>query len=132
MAEKESTGLLKVALMVYAVVALIYGIGFLIFPGVWVRMSQGAPVDFGWLRWSGGVIIAFGIGALMVFRKPEKQGFYVFATALATLLSGIGMLISMIFREYSGTTMFIVTPIVLMFVISGLLWWGRQRAKAIL
>ena len=76
--------------------------------------------------------MAFGIASIMVYRKPEKQGPFVFAIALATLLSGIGMLISLIFQEYSGTTMFIVIPIVLMFVISGLLWWGRQQAKGIL
>jgi hypothetical protein len=132
MAQENSSAVLKVALVIYAVVALVYGIGFLIVPGVWVRMSEGAPVDFGWLRWSGGVIIAFGIAAIMVCRKPDKQGPFVFAIALATLLSGIGMLISLIFQEYSGTTMFIVIPIVLMFVISGLLWWGRQQAKDIL
>ena len=132
MAQQNSSAVLKVALILYAVVALVYGIGFLIVPGVWVRMSEGAPVDFGWLRWSGGIIIAFGIAAIMVYRKPEKQGPFVFAIALATLLSGIGMLISLIFHEYSGTIMFIVIPIVLMFVISGLLWWGRQQAKGIL
>jgi hypothetical protein len=132
MAEKNSSGLLKVALVIYGVVALVYGLGFLIVPGVWVRMSRSTPVEYGWLRWAGGVIIAFGIGAFMVFARPEKQKIFVFSTALATLLSGIGMLVSLIFREYSGTTMFIVTPIVLMFVISGLLWWGRQRAKTIL
>jgi hypothetical protein len=81
---------------------------------------------------SGGVIVAFGVGALMVFRKPENKGVFVFSVALATLLAGIGMLISLIFKEYSGTTSFIVTPIVLMFVISGLLWWGRAQARSIL
>ena len=132
MAQKDSTALLKVVLVIYAVVSLIYGIGFLIVPGVWVRMSESAPVDNGWLRWSGGIIIAFGIGALMVYRKPEKQGPFVFSLALAALLSGMGMLISLILREYSGTTMFLVIPTVLLLVISGLLWWGRQQAKAIL
>jgi len=52
--------------------------------------------------------------------------------ALPALLSGIGMLISLFLREYSGTTMFLVIPTVLLLVISGLLWWGRQQAKAIL
>lgn len=132
MAQENSSAVLKAALIIYAVVALVYGIGFLIVPEVWVRMSEGAPVDFGWLRWSGGVIMAFGIASIMVYRKPEKQGPFVFAIALATLLSGIGMLISLIFQEYSGTTMFIVIPIVLMFVISGLLWWGRQQARGVL
>ena len=84
------------------------------------------------MRWPGGVIIAFGIGALMVFRKPEKQGIFVFSIALASLLAGLGLLTSLILNESSGTMMFAVVPIVLMLVVSGLLWWGRQRAKTIL
>jgi len=104
----------------------------LIFPGTLVTLSVGNPVEFGWLRWSGGIIIALGIGALMVFRKPEKQGIFVFIMALSTLLSGLGMLCSWIMKEYTGSTMFIAVPTILLLVISGLLWWGRQNAKEIL
>ena len=132
MAKSKDIKLLKVVLLIYAIVALIDGIGFLIVPGNWVRLSDSAPVDFGWLRWPGGVIIALGIGSIMVFRKPEKQGIFVFTIALASLLAGLGMLCSLILRKYSGSTTFITLPIVLMLVLSGLLWWGRQRAKGIL
>ena len=130
MAQKNKIALLKVVLVIYAVIALIYGIGFLFVPGMWVRLSESGPVDSGWLRWPGGVIIAFGIGALMVFRKPENQGTFVFSIALATLLAGLGLLYSFIMREYSGTTTFIIVPTVLMLVLSIFLWWGRKRAKA--
>jgi hypothetical protein len=132
MAQKNNSALLKAALVIYAVIALIYGIGFLFVPGLWVHVSDSGPVDYGWLRWPGGVIIALGIGALMVYRKPEKQGIFVFSIALASLLAGLGLLTSLILQENSGTMMFILVPIVLMFVLSGLLWWGRQRAKATL
>lgn len=130
MAKKNNVAMLKVVLVIYAVIALIYGIGFSFVPGMWVRLSGSGPIDSGWLRWPGGVIIAFGIGALMVCRKPENQGKFVFSIALATLLSGLGLLFSLIMREYSGTTMFIVIPTILMLVLSGFLWWGKQRAKA--
>jgi hypothetical protein len=132
MAQKNNVALLKVVLVIFAVVSLIYGIGYLFVPGVWVRMSGSSPIEYGWLRWTGGVIIAFGIGALMVYRKPEKQGIFVFSIALGSLLAGLGLLTSVILQESSGTMMFILVPIVLMFVLSGLLWWGRQRAKTIL
>ena len=132
MAKKNNDAMLKVVLVIYAIIALIYGIGFLFVPGMWVRLSESGPIDSGWLRWPGGVIIAFGIGALMVSRKPENQGKFVFSIALATLLSGLGLLYSFIMREYSGTTMFIVIPTVLMLVLSGFLWWGKQRAKTTL
>ncbi len=132
MAQKNSSALLRVVLVIFAIIALIYGIGYLFVPGFWVRMSDSGPVDYGWLRWPGGVIIALGIGALMVFRKPEKQGIFVFTIALGSLLSGLGLLASFILKEGSGTMMSIVVPIVLLLVVSGLLWWGRKRAKTIL
>ena len=132
MAQSGNVKILRVVLVILAVVSIIYGLGFLIVPGMWVALSCANPVDFAWLRWSGGVLIALGIGALMVFRKPEKQGIFVFIMALSTLLSGLGMLCSWIMKEYTGSTMFIAVPTILLLVISGLLWWGRQNAKEIL
>ena len=132
MAQSDNVTLLRVVLMIFVVVSIIYGLGFLIVPGMLVTFSGGNPVDFGWLRWSGGVIIALGIGALLVFRKPEKQGIFVFTCALSTLLAGLGLLYCWIMKEYTGSTMFIAVPTVLLLVISGLLWWGRGRARGIL
>jgi uncharacterized membrane protein len=132
MAQSNNETLLRVALVILAVITIIYGIGFLIVPGTMVTLSRGNPVNFGWLRWPGGVIIALGIGALMVFRKPEKQGIFVFMSALSTLLAGLGLLYSWIMKEYTESTLFIAVPTILILVISCLLWWGRQRAKGIL
>jgi hypothetical protein len=57
-----------------------------------ITLSGANPVDFEWRRWPGGVIIALGIGALLVVRKPEKQNIFVFICALSTLLAGLGKL----------------------------------------
>jgi len=132
MAQSNNVTLLKVALVILAVASIIYGFGYLIVPGTLVTLSGGNPVDLGWLRWSGGMLIALGIGALMLFRKPEKQGIFVFMSALSSLLSGLGLLWSWIAKEYSGSTIFIAVPTILVLVISCLLWWGRQQAKGIL
>ena len=132
MAQTDNTKMLKIGLVILAIVSIIYGLGYLIVPGMWVNLSGGNPVEFGWLRWAGGIIIALGIGAIMVFRKPEKQGIFVFTSALSTLLAGVGLLFSWIMAEYSGSTVFIAVPTILVLVTSGLLWWGRQQAKGIL
>jgi hypothetical protein len=132
MAQNNNAKMLKVILIIFAIVTLVYGIGFLIVPGVWINLSGGNSVEFGWLRWPGGVIIALGIGAIMISRKPDKQGIFVISIALGTLLAGLGMLYSWIMHEYSGTIMFIALPTCLNLVLSWLLWWGRQRAKDIL
>jgi len=132
MAQNDDAKVLKVALIILAVIALVYGFGFLFLPGLLVSSSGGSSVDFGWLRWSGGVIMALGIGALMVSSKPEKQGIFVTSMALATLFAGLGHLYSWIMQEYSGATWFIALPTCLLLVLSGLLWWGRGQAKEIL
>jgi len=132
MAQNDNVKVLKFALIILAVIALAYGFGLLFVPGLLVKLSGGNSVEFSWLRWSGGIIIALGIGALMVFSKPEKQGIFVTSMALATLFAGLGMLYSWIMQEYTGSTWFIALPTCLMLVLSVLLWWGRGQAKGIL
>ncbi len=72
MAEKNNTGLLKIVLIIYAVVCLVYGLAYLIVPDALVNMSGGDPVFHGWLRWSGGILIALGIGSLLVVGNPKE------------------------------------------------------------
>ncbi len=132
MAQNDDVKVLKVTLIILAVISLVYGFGFLFVPGILVKLGGGNPVEFGWLRWSGGVIIALGIGALMVSNKPEKQGIFVTTMVLATLFGGLGHLYAWIMQEYSGATWFIALPTCLLLVLSCLLWWGRGQAKDIL
>src|SRR4030043_1948356 len=107
MAQNDDVKVLKVTLIIFAVIVFVWGFGFLFVPGILLKLVGGNPVEFGWLRWAGGIIIALGIGALMVFRKPEKQGIFVFTSASSTLLAGVGLLFSWIMTEYSGSTLFI-------------------------
>jgi hypothetical protein len=132
MAQNGEVKVLKFSLLVAALVSLVYGLGFLFAPAILVNLSGGNPVDFAWLRWVGGVIIALGIGTLMVFSKPEKQGIFVVSIALALLLAGLGLLYSWIMHENSGATWFIAIPTCLTLVLSALLYWGRSKAKGIL
>ncbi len=132
MAQDDNVKILKVALIVSAVIAFVYGFGFLFVPGLLVSLSKGNPVEFGWLRWPGGIIIALGIGCLMVYGKPEKQGIFVTTMALATLFAGLAMLYSWIMQESGGAIWFTALPTCINLVLSALLWWGRGQAKGIL
>jgi len=132
MAQNDDVKVLKFALMIAAIVSLVYGLGYLLVPGTLVKLSGGNPVEFGWLRWSGGVIIALAIGALMVYSKPEKQNIFVTSLALALLLSGLGLLYSWIMQEYTGATWFVAIPTFLLLILSALVFWGRNQAKGIL
>ena len=132
MAQNNGTKTLKVVLVIYAIVVLVYGLGFLLIPGVLVKISGGTPVDLGWLRWAGGILIGLGIGALLVRRDPTKQGVFVTTISLGTLLTGLALLYSWIVHEYSAATWFIALPTIIVLVVSALLWWSRQKAKGIL
>ena len=132
MAEKSNSGILKIALLIYAVVCLIYGLGFFIVPDSLVELSGGEPVFHGWLRWSGGVIIALGIGAILTYLKPKGQGIFVTTIALGALLAGLAMLWAWINISVETNVWFTALPTIVLLALSGLLWWSRQEAKNIL
>ena len=132
MAEKSNSGILKVVLIIYALVCLIYGLGFFIVPDSLVKLSGGEPVFHGWLRWSGGVIIALGIGAILTYLKPKGQGIFVTAISLGSLLAGLAMLWAWINIEEGANVWFTALPTIVLLALSGLLWWSRQEAKNIL
>ena len=132
MAEKSNSGILKIALLIYAVVCLIYGLGFFIVPDSLVELSGGEPVFHGWLRWSGGVIIALGIGAILTYLKPKGQGIFVTTIAIGALLAGLAMLWALINIEEEANVWFTALPAIVLLALSGLLWWSRQKAKNIL
>ena len=132
MEENENLSFLKIVILIYAIVALVYGLCFLIAPDFLVNMSGGEPVFHGWLRWAGGICVALGIGSLMVMRKPKNQGIFVTTIALGSLLAGLAMVFAWINLEEGANVWFTALPAILLLVISGLFWWSRQNAKDIL
>jgi hypothetical protein len=131
MAENKNL-LLKVSLIIFAIVAIVYGLGYLFSPAFLVKLSGGEPVFSGWLRWSGGTIIALGIGALMTMANPKNQGIFVTTIALGTLLAGLALVYSWITLEGRGNVWFTALPTILVLLVSALLWWSLFKAKDIL
>ena len=132
MAENKSSGFLKIVLIIYAVVCMVYGLGYLFVPGFLVDLSGGAPVFPGWLRWAGGVLCALGIGAILVFLKPEGQGTFITTIALGCSLAGLALIWTWIFNEEGANIWFTATPAIVVSGLAVLLWWSRQTAKKIL
>ena len=132
MAENKNVGFLKIVLIIYAVICLVYGIGYLIIPDLLVNMSGGQPVFHGWLRWSGGVLIALGIGAILVYNNPQNQGIFVTTIALGCLLCALGLLWALIKLEEGANVLFTASPAIITFVLAILLWIGSAKAKEIL
>lgn len=121
--------ILKLGLLIFAIASLVYGLGFLFVPGKLVEISQGDPVNSGWLRWSGGILTGLGIGTLMVFRKIANQIVFVTTISLATLFAGLALLYSWLAKEYSGATWFIALPTIIVLANAVLLWLSRTQAK---
>jgi hypothetical protein len=132
MTEKNNAGFLKIVVLIYAVVCLVYGLGFAIVPDSLVELSGSEPVFHGWLRWPGGVLIALGIGAILVFLKPEGQGIFVTTIAIGSLLAGLALLWAWITIEEEVNVWFTAFPAILLLVVAVLLIWSRQAAKTIL
>jgi len=131
MAQSKNTKLLSIALIIYIVVVLVYGVLYLLAPQVLVEAQGGEPVASGWLRWSGGVLVALGVGAIMVYRNPLKQDAFVVTITLGTLLAGLALLYALLF-ETTGDIWFTILPVVILLTITVLLWFGRKQAKDIL
>lgn len=132
MAEKNNTGFLKNVIIIYAVVCLVYGLAYLIVPDALVKMSGGDPVFHGWLRWSGGILIALGIGSILVAGNPKGQGIFVTTIALGGLLAGLALLFAWITIEEDANTWFTALPTIIVLALTCLLWLSRQQAKDVL
>jgi len=124
--------MLTVPLTVLGIVQLVYGIQLWLVPGWLVAVAGGEAPSYGWVRGSGGVLVALAYGVFRTARRPARQDIFVMTLILACLLNSVGHLISLIAGDHTGATWFIVLPMVLTFVLAVLLWWGRQQAKQML
>lgn len=132
MAENKNSLLLKVALVSFAIVALVYGLWYFLIPESFVKLSGSEPIDSGWLRWPGGTLTALGIGALLILRNPKNQGIFVTTLALGNLLAGLALLLAWITAPKGSSFWFNALPAILVLLISALFWFSLVKAKDIL
>jgi uncharacterized protein YjeT (DUF2065 family) len=131
MAENKNFQLLKVAMILLAVVTLVNGLVYLFIPEIYIKLTGSEPIPPAWIRWSGGILISLGIGAIMVFRNPEKQGIFVIMSAIGTLIVGLTGLYE-VFFESVGIIWYSLPPAIVNLILSTLLWISLKQAKAVL
>jgi len=124
--------LLKISLALFALIALVFGISYLFFPEVQISSTGGEPIDPGWVRWVGGIFIALGVGSIMVFRKPLKQGIFVTTIALGSSLLSLTLLYSMLYENEGYNLVHVLTPVIVLSLLSILLWISLKQSKDIL
>jgi len=131
MTEYKNLQLLKIALIIFAFLTIVYGLVYLFIPEIYVKSTGSEPVPSAWIRWFGGILIALGIGAIMVFRKPSKQGIFVKLLAIGTLLDGLIQLYSTFFESVSKIW-FDLLPVIVILILSALFWISLKQAKDVL
>jgi hypothetical protein len=132
MEESNYPVILKISLLLYALLCIVYGLGYIFFPNALVEMSGSEPVYHGWLQWPGCVILVLGFGAILVFRKPGNQSIFVTVMALGSLLVGLALIYAWLTPVEGSNTWFTAVPCISILVVSVLLWISRQQAKELL
>jgi len=132
MAQEDGLKKLKTALVCSILANLVYGIGFFLTPGMLRDMSGGTPVELGWIRWSGGALLALAVGGFQVYQDPAGQRPMVTTLTVAPILISLGLLYPLLFEKYTVQTWFIVMPCIITFALFVVMLWGLQAAKNIL
>lgn len=123
---------LKAALLFSIIVNMFYGFSFFVTPGALRDMAGGTPVELGWIRWAGGMLLALAVGGILAYRDPTDQRSMITTLTLAPLLTGLGLLFPLLFETYSVHTWFIAIPCVITFALFTIMLWASQAAKKIL
>jgi hypothetical protein len=131
MTQNKNLQLLKISLLLFAIVTLVYGFVYLFIPEIYVKSTGSEPIPPSWIRWSGGILISLGIGAIMVYRNPGKQGIFVKMSAIGTLIVGLTNLYE-VFFESVGSVWYAIPPAIVNLLLSALLWISLKQSKAIL
>lgn len=132
MAEKKNQ-LLKITLVLYAIITIVYGVNYLFFPEFQIKITGGDPIQPGWIRWFGGVLLALGYGSIMIYRNPAKQGIFVSSLCIGSLLVGLALLYEVIFEWDSSYNMLnSLIPAIVLIILSILFWISLRRAKELL
>jgi len=132
MSEKKNQ-LLKFSLVLSAIILLGYGVNFLFFPEAQIKMSGGEPIPFFWINWFGGVMLALGIGCVLVLRNPVKQGIFVTTVCIGSIITALALYHQYIFLfDDTYNMMNALIPAIVLTVMAILLLLSLRQSKDIL
>lgn len=132
MAEKKNQ-LLKITMVLSAIILLGYGINYLFFPEIQIKMSGGEPIPFFWINWFGGVMLALGVGCIMVYRNPAKQGIFVTTVCIGSIATALALYHQVIFLWDDSYNMInALIPAIVLTVMGILSWLSLRQSKEIL
>ena len=125
--------LLKFSLVLSAIILLGYGVNFLFFPESQIKMRGGEPIAFFWINWFGGVMLALGIGCILVIRNPIKQGIFVTTVCIGSIVTALALYHQFIFLwDDSYNMLNALIPAIVLTVMAILTGLSLRQSKAIL
>lgn len=132
MAEKKNQ-LLKISLVLSTIVLLVYGVVYLFFPGFQIKMTGGEPIPWFWINWFGGLMLAVGVGCILVIRNPAKQGNLVTTVLIASTVTALALYHQVIFSwDDSYNMLNTLIPAIILTINSILLCLSLRQSKDIL
>ena len=132
MTEKKNQ-LLKISMVLSAFILLVYGVVYLIFPGVQIKMTGGEPIPWFWINWVGGLQLAVGVGCILVLRNPVKQGIFVTAVLIAAIVTALALYHVVIFEwDDSYNMLNSLIPAIVLTITAILLSLSLRQSKEIL
>ena len=124
------TGAYRTIMRISAIIAFIYGLGFLLVPEFQFQLSQDpSAVGPAWVRWAGGMLIGVALAEWLASADPAKQRPLVYGIGACYVLTTLALLYSALSGEYAGVTWFIWLPIVINAALSLAFCWLAQKYK---
>ena len=92
---------LKITFLIHAIVALIFGIGSFLKPGIWVTVANWTPFDPHMTRTYGATLVALAVSSWFGYRAArwEEVRILVQMEIALTVLSTVGGLWGLLFRS---------------------------------
>lgn len=130
---QKSNSLLKAALIIFAVISLLYGLTYMFVPQIHVDLAGSEPVASAWLRWFGPILVALGIGSLMVLKNPANQSIFIKTLGIGTFLCGLTLVYSASCEhEEVGGMEFSLIPGIILIILSIMFWLSLKKSGDIL
>lgn len=128
---------LRIAVLIYAVFNLVAGTSILLWPSLFWGTIGGADDEaldiVKSVRWGGAILVAFGVGALMVYARPRGQRTFVTSMALQDAGVTAALVYSSLTDELAYLDTWFVVALIGATALSGLyLWFARFKARDLL
>lgn len=128
--DEKKNQLLKITLVLFIIITMGYGVIYLFFPEFQIKMAGGEPISPGWIRWAGGVLLSLGVGSIMVYRNPAKQGIFITTITIGSLLVSLAFFYDLaFFWDPSYNNLVTLIPAIVLFIVSILLYVSIRASK---